>query len=72
MHPPERPAMETSAIASVATALSNTRVSNEASLLVLKKALDSQAQSAAQLVAALPEPPRSNPPNLGNQVDLFA
>ncbi len=36
---------------------------------VLKKAMDIQAQNAMQLLEALPKIP-SNPPNLGNSVDV--
>ncbi|MDA0189116.1 MAG: YjfB family protein [Proteobacteria bacterium] len=39
---------------------------------VLRKALDIQAQNARQLLEALPQPAASNPPNLGNRVDVFA
>jgi len=42
-----------------------------ASMLVLKKAMDIQAQNALQLLEALPQMP-SNPPNLGNSVDVKA
>jgi len=43
----------------------------DASMLVLKKAIDIQAQNALQLLEALPQMP-SNPPNLGNSVDVKA
>ena len=39
---------------------------------VLRKTLDIQAQSAMQLIQALPQPTTSNPPNLGNAVNTFA
>ncbi|GHU42704.1 hypothetical protein AGMMS50289_07850 [Betaproteobacteria bacterium] len=38
---------------------------------VLKKAIDMQAQAAAQLIEALPQM-SSNPPNLGQSVDVSA
>jgi hypothetical protein len=38
---------------------------------VLKKAMDIQEQSALQLLQALPQPP-SNPPNLGQNIDVKA
>lgn len=41
------------------------------STLVLRKAMDIQAQSATQLLEALP-PVTNNPPNLGNSVDIKA
>jgi hypothetical protein len=41
------------------------------STMVFKKAMDIQAQNAMQLLEALPQLP-SNPPNLGNSVDVKA
>ena len=38
----------------------------------LRKSLDLQAQSAQQLIAALPQPAANNPPHLGNTVNTFA
>jgi hypothetical protein len=50
--------------------LSQAKTGDAVGTLVLKKALDMQAQNAAQLIAAIPQP--SNPPNLGNSVDVKA
>jgi hypothetical protein len=41
-------------------------------LAVLKKAMDIQAQGAMQLIQAAAQVIPNNPPNLGNQVDVFA
>lgn len=60
--------MDVSAIASVATEMSQVRTADAVQVAVLKKAMDIQEQSALQLLQAVP----SNPPNLGNNVDIFA
>jgi len=65
--------MDTSAIASTASALSAAKTGDAVNTLVMKKALDIQAQGAAQLIQALPQPAQyNNPPNLGKGVDAFA
>ncbi len=43
-----------------------------AAVLVLKKALDLQADSATQLIAALPQPALASSGPLGTQVNTFA
>ena len=54
------------------TALSSAAAGNEAvGIAVLKKAIDMQAQGAAQLIQSLPQLP-ANPPHLGNHVNTFA
>lgn len=63
--------MDISALASVASSLSQAKVGDAVGTLVLKKAMDIQAQSAMQLIEALPQV-ASNPPNLGNNVDVRA
>ncbi len=56
-----------------ANAALSTSAGNEAvSMAVLKKAIDLQAQGAAQLLEALPTPPANNPPHLGNHLNTFA
>ncbi len=45
-------------------------VASQAAVLTLRKALDSQQQSALTLLQSLPS--YSNPPNLGNAVDVKA
>ncbi len=61
--------MDISSVGSLSTALSQSQTGDVVSTLVLKKAIDIQAQSAMQLLQALPPVP-SNPPNLGNSVDI--
>ena len=59
--------MDVSAIASVATEMSQVQTAQAVQLAVLKKAMAIEEQSAMQLLQALP----SNPPNLGNNVDVL-
>jgi len=59
--------MDVSAIASVATEMSQVQTTQAVQIAVLKKAMDIKEQSAMQLLQALP----SNPPNLGNNVDVL-
>ncbi len=63
--------MDISPLASVASSLSQAKVGDAVGTLVLKKAMDIQAQSAMQMIEALPQV-ASNPPNLGNSVDVRA
>ncbi len=49
--------MESSAIASMATEMSQARVQQTAELAVLKKAIDIEAAGALQLVQAIPPMP---------------
>jgi hypothetical protein len=63
--------MDIANVSSLSTALSQAKSGDAVGTLVLKKALDIQAQSAAQLIQALPQA-ASNPPNLGNSVDVKA
>lgn len=60
--------MDVSAIASLATEMSQNQTAQAVQIAVLKKAMDIEAQSAMQLLEAVP----SNPAHLGNNVDLFA
>ena len=59
--------MDVGAIASVATEMSQVQTTQAVQLAVLKKAMAIEEQSAMQLLQALP----SNPPNLGNNVDVL-
>ena len=63
--------MDISSIGSLSTALSQAQTGDAVSTLVFRKAMDIQAQNAMQLLQALPQPP-SNPPNLGNSIDIKA
>jgi hypothetical protein len=61
--------MEVSSIGGLSSALSQVDSRDVVGTAVLKKAMDIQAQNAMQLLEALPKIP-SNPPNLGNSVDV--
>lgn len=63
--------MDISSLGSLSSALAQAQIGDAVGTLVLKKAMDIQAQSAMQLIAALPDVP-NNPPNLGNSVDIKA
>ena len=64
--------MDVSAIASMATEMSQARTTEALQVAVLKKALDIQAQGALQLIEAASLVIPSNPPHLGNAVDTVA
>lgn len=66
--------MDVTAIASLATSMSQTRTTNDVQMAVLKKAMDIEAQGALQLVQAASQSVAAsgNPPHLGNSVDTFA
>ncbi|MCL2345051.1 MAG: YjfB family protein [Desulfobulbus sp.] len=61
--------MDIGSIGNLSPALSQARTGDAVALLVMKKAIDAQAQSALQLLEALP-PATSNPAHLGNRVDI--
>lgn len=61
--------MDISSVGSLSTALSQATGSDAVGTLVLRKALDIEQQNAQQLLQALPQV-SSNPPNLGNSVDV--
>lgn len=60
--------MDIVGVASLSTALSQAQTGDAVSTLVLRKAMEIQAASALQLLQAVPQP--SNPPNLGQTVDV--
>ena len=64
--------MDINSIAGGSSALSQASTGDAVAITVLKKALDIQAQSAMQLIQALPQPAPGNPPNLGNGVNVYA
>lgn len=66
--------MSISSSSAVNSAVSQVNTQDQRSVLVLKKALDSQAQTAAALIEALPQPPASNnlPPHLGRSINTTA
>lgn len=63
--------MEVSDFSALGSALSQMRVGDAVGVSVLKKALDIEKQNAAMLLEALPSP-ASNPPNLGQTIDVRA
>jgi hypothetical protein len=63
------------AVSSVTTAASSAQpgtVQGSAALMVLNKAMDIDAASAAQLIAALPDPALATSGTLGTQVNTYA
>jgi hypothetical protein len=62
----------TSAAAAHASNADLSSVQGSASVRVLKKALDAQASTAAQLIQALPQPPLATSGPLGTQVNTYA
>lgn len=61
--------MDMAAIGNMSTTLAQARTGDAVAVLVMKKAMDIQAQTALQLLQALPQF-ASNPPSLGNSVDV--
>jgi hypothetical protein len=56
----------------VSSALSQAKTGDAVAISVLKKTMDIQAQSALQLLQALPQPAPSRTPGLGENVNTFA
>ena len=63
--------MNISSVSQTASAASQVATGEAVAVMVLKKTLELQSQSALQLIAALPQPATNNPPNLGNSVNTF-
>lgn len=63
--------MDITSMTGLSAVLSQTRTADAAGIAVLKKAMDIQAQTAVQLLQSLPQA-ASNPPNLGNNIDVKA
>jgi len=66
--------MSISTSSGVSAALGQASAQDQRSILVLKKALDSQAQTAAALIQALPQPVTIDnlPPHVGRSVNTTA
>ncbi|WP_306605193.1 YjfB family protein [Azonexus sp.] len=62
--------MSVSDVGGVTSALTAEQTGVTVATKVLKKAIEIEEQNAMQLLQALPQP--SNPPNLGNAVDVKA
>jgi len=63
--------MDISSVGNLDSLVNRTQTNDAVSTLVLKKAIDLQAQSALSLLQALPLLP-SNPSHLGSSVDIKA
>lgn len=61
--------MDVSSLGGLSSVLSQVDTRDAVGTAVLKKAMDIQARNAMQLLEALPQV-SSNPPNLGNSVDI--
>ena len=66
--------MNVNSVGTVPASLASATTGDAVAVTVLKKSLDIQAQSAMQLIAALPQvqPAPGTTPTLGNSVNTFA
>ncbi|MES2832750.1 MAG: YjfB family protein [Pseudomonadota bacterium] len=65
--------MNLTGVANLATSMSDTGTDQAVGMAVLKKALDSETQTAAALLQALPPVPSTRlPPNLGQNINTKA
>ncbi|MFG0416202.1 putative motility protein [Ectopseudomonas khazarica] len=65
--------MEVSSLASQVSTQASAQISAQMSLLLLRKTLDLQAANITGLVqSAAPASAPSNPPHLGNSIDVMA
>ena len=64
--------MDISTVGNVSSALAQATTGDAVAISVLKKAIDIQAQSAMQLIQALPQPAPGTTSTLGNGVNTFA
>ena len=62
--------MEVSGIAAAATEMSQAKIADAVQMAVLKKAMDIQAAGAVQLIQGASKVISTNPPHLGNQIDI--
>lgn len=62
----------TTGLATLATAMSQTKLEGAVDVAVLKKAIDIQKESAAQLLQSLPTPTAALPDGVGGQVNTTA
>lgn len=64
--------MDISTVASIASANASTSLKAEASVLVLKRAMELEALNAVQLLQALPPPSGPTPgASIGGTIDVF-
>ena len=66
--------MNVNSVGSVPASIASAQTGDAVAITVLRKSLDIQAQSALQLIAALPQaqPAAGTTPTLGNSVNTFA
>jgi len=64
--------MNISSVGNPSAAISQASTGDAVAITVLKKTLEVQAQSALQLIQALPLPSTNSPAHLGNNVNTFA
>lgn len=62
--------MDASSIASLSSSVAQMKVGDAVGISVLKKAMEIESQNVLMLLQAIPAP--SNPPHLGNSVDVRA
>jgi hypothetical protein len=60
------------ALVNAASAATPGSVQGSAALSILKKSMDAEKNAAAQLIAALPQPPQATSGSLGALVDVYA
>lgn len=63
--------MDVTNIAKLSTSMAETGIRQEVGVTMLKKAMDIEANSAAQLIQALPQP-QNLPAHLGNTINTKA
>lgn len=59
-------------VAAASSALSQAQTGDAVGITVLKKAMDIQAQNAAQLIESAAQVGRNNPSHLGQSIDVSA
>lgn len=63
--------MDVTNIAKLSTSMAETGIRQEVGMTMLKRAMDIEAASAAQMIASLPQP-QNLPAHLGNSVNTKA
>jgi hypothetical protein len=62
----------TTGLATLATAMSQTKLESAVDVTVFKKAIDIQKESAIQLIQSLPTPAATLPDGVGGQINTTA
>jgi hypothetical protein len=63
--------MDISALSNAASSMAQARTADAVGVAVFRKALDTAASSATELINSIPKP-SSNPPHLGQSIDVSA